>query len=304
MHDRTFFKDRYSAFEPPIPPRDASLSAPGRDSPKRPSHEWPNRNGALIPPPQPPPQSRAQTQANAPLIYINGFPGTGKYTVATALLELFNGPPTQQLGPSATSSAQPWTDAPLSPPPRAELIDNHLFIDPIPVRRSHLLYRLYRREARQAAFARSVLAPQTLSTVVVCTDFQTDSEEGARAARQYCEAAERSCRPFLPVYLVCEEEERIRRGKNVMRRLAPNGQIMGKLSDGRMLSESARGRQLFVFEQEVDSDSDDDHGEHWNEDDDLEAIVGLQVDNTRVSAIEVAERIKVHVERVWPRAGA
>ncbi len=94
-----------------------------------------------------------------PLVWINAFPGTGKYTAARELAKMF-----------------------------AEgemlLIHNHSLIDPVEVSfsRDHPDYQKERRRARQAAFDEFVLDPATLSRTVV---FTGESGEG-ETCRSVC----------------------------------------------------------------------------------------------------------------------
>lgn len=80
----------------------------------------------------------------APLIWINGFPGTGKFTVAKAITSL-----------RANSI----------------LIDNHKLIDPIEARlpRSHPDYNSERQKQRQLAFNQYASNPDTLTDLLIFT---------------------------------------------------------------------------------------------------------------------------------------
>ncbi|KAK6085256.1 hypothetical protein SCUP234_02195 [Seiridium cupressi] len=122
----------------------------------------------------------------APLVWINGFPGTGKLTVAKAL---------QKMNKTVI------------------LIDNHQLIDPVEAKfsRSHPDYQRQRQIQRQAAFAQHVCSSSSLSRPVVFTDFQSTSEPGPSVAKEYQAAAKEAGRPFLPIYLTCDEQENIER---------------------------------------------------------------------------------------------
>ncbi len=80
----------------------------------------------------------------APLVWINGFPGAGKLTVATALAELDK---------------------------TVIVIDNHRLIDPVEAKfpRSHPDYQRERHLYRQKVFEEHVCNPATLSRTVVFT---------------------------------------------------------------------------------------------------------------------------------------
>lgn len=80
----------------------------------------------------------------APLIWINGFPGAGKLTVARELGALDE---------------------------RIKVIDNHQLIDPVEARfsRSQPEYQPARKQERQRAFAQWVLSEQHLGRTIVFT---------------------------------------------------------------------------------------------------------------------------------------
>jgi adenylylsulfate kinase-like enzyme len=80
----------------------------------------------------------------APLIWINAFPGTGKYTIASILAnKLIEG--------------------------RCTLVHNHDLIDAVTLPREHPMYRTLRKEERTKAFKQHVLAPETMERSVVFT---------------------------------------------------------------------------------------------------------------------------------------
>ena len=80
----------------------------------------------------------------APLLWINGFPGSGKLTVATALTTLDEA---------------------------IVLIDNHALIDPVEARlpRNHPDYQAERHVERKRAFDENVLNTAMISRVIVFT---------------------------------------------------------------------------------------------------------------------------------------
>ena len=81
---------------------------------------------------------------SAPMIWINAFPGTGKYTIASILAnKLMEG--------------------------QCTLCHNHDLIDAVSVPRDHPMYRLLRRKERAKAFAQHVLAPGSRGRCVVFT---------------------------------------------------------------------------------------------------------------------------------------
>ena len=79
-----------------------------------------------------------------PLIWINAFPGTGKYTIASILVnKLMEG--------------------------QCKLIHNHDLIDGVKVPRDHPMYRTLRKDERTKAFAQHVLAPEEKGKCVIFT---------------------------------------------------------------------------------------------------------------------------------------
>lgn len=80
----------------------------------------------------------------APLVWINAFPGTGKYTIASILThKLMAG--------------------------QCTLVHNHDLIDAVTHPRDHPMYRALRKEERFKAFARYVFAADTLEKCVIFT---------------------------------------------------------------------------------------------------------------------------------------
>jgi hypothetical protein len=86
----------------------------------------------------------APARRAAPVVWINGFPGSGKLTVATAVAAVDK---------------------------TAVVLDNHKLIDPVEARfeRTHPRYQHERRLFRQAALDRHVRDPGMLSRLVVFT---------------------------------------------------------------------------------------------------------------------------------------
>jgi adenylylsulfate kinase-like enzyme len=80
----------------------------------------------------------------APLVWINAFPGTGKYTIASILIH-------KLMADQCT------------------LVHNHDLIDGVTCPRDHPDYRRLRKEERSKAFARYVLAAETLQRCVIFT---------------------------------------------------------------------------------------------------------------------------------------
>lgn len=122
-----------------------------------------------------------------PILYINGFPGVGKSTIARLLV-----------------------DKMIKYIPK--LTGDHLLANPdgVVLPRSLHDYQALRR-AIEGAVCDSHWPHETQGTVYVFTDFQTDSEFG-RSVAEGCDSMARSrgCR-LVPIILNCSKEENLRR---------------------------------------------------------------------------------------------
>ncbi|CAD6501636.1 BgTH12-01886 [Blumeria graminis f. sp. triticale] len=122
-----------------------------------------------------------------PFIYINGWPGSGKHTTAKAL--------ERHLGE------------------KARVVHNHLHIDlagAILPRTSPEYYPL-RQQLREVFFQTLAAASETFDYIYIFTDSQTDDPVGRSVTSHYAQAAsDRGC-AFIPVVLICDEEENLRR---------------------------------------------------------------------------------------------
>ena len=213
------------------------------------------------------------------LIWINGYPGVGKYTIAKELHRLL---------------------------PGSVLVDNHSLIDQVTLARDHPDYNCERERVRDATYRRLVY-PETdeeskcgdveeeqLGRVVILiftgtcdlrslsvifsfyftvsmmlntyyiADCFTDGELGTKWSTAAKTAAERGSRPFLPVYLACSKEENLKRvvspgRKNDDRR---------KLTDVKMVEGFLDKLTMFRF-----------------------AGLGIDVNVTELTPAEAAERI-------------
>lgn len=92
------------------------------------------------------PSPRIANLKAAPLIWINGFPGSGKLTVSKALIRVYR-------------EEQPI------------LIDNHQLIDPVEAKipRDHPEYQQQRQLERSKAFAKYVDGTAMCSRIIVFT---------------------------------------------------------------------------------------------------------------------------------------
>ncbi|KAH7164801.1 hypothetical protein DER46DRAFT_576130 [Fusarium sp. MPI-SDFR-AT-0072] len=164
-------------------------------------------------------EPRMPTAIKAPVVWINGFPGTGKETIADAMKQFDT---------------------------NILVLDNHKLIDPVAAvfSRDHPEYFTQRQQYRQAILQRHVLHPSSHDHLVVFTDFQSDTELGQSVAKEYANASSYAYRPFLPVYLTCGLESNIEQVDNAER--VASGTT--KLLDQNLLRDM-RGRcDLFWFQ--------------------------------------------------------
>ncbi|KAI9833219.1 MAG: hypothetical protein M1826_000132 [Phylliscum demangeonii] len=123
-----------------------------------------------------------------PIIHLNGFPGTGKLTVARHLV--------QQLGFA-----------------QAKLVHNHLLIDPADaiLHRTQSGYQPLRRALRAAIFTSLVHEDVTHESVYIFTDFQSSDALGSAVCAEYAAAALARGSLFVPVVLTCQEATHLER---------------------------------------------------------------------------------------------
>ncbi|KAI9846572.1 MAG: hypothetical protein M1837_003813 [Sclerophora amabilis] len=122
------------------------------------------------------------------IVYINGYPGVGKLTVARELSKLIS---------------------------NSKIIDNHHLIDPVAMLydRNMPEYQPLRRAVsqREAVLSSIVKSSSTKNVTWICTDQQSSSPTGSVVALDYARAAEtRRCR-LVSVILHCQAEENERR---------------------------------------------------------------------------------------------
>ncbi|KAI9722747.1 MAG: hypothetical protein M1828_004443 [Chrysothrix sp. TS-e1954] len=157
----------------------------------------------------------------APLLWINGFPGSGKLTIAKALTALLN----EQ---------------------DSILIDNHQLIDPVEklLSRADPGYQAARRHARSNAFETFVRSPAMASKLVVFTDFQSNNDLGRGVAAEYEQAAQKSGRTFMPVNIECSVKVNLQRVQTLGRK----DSATGKMIDAELLREMRSKSKLFTFD--------------------------------------------------------
>lgn len=174
-----------------------------------------------------------------PVIWINGWPGVGKLTIAETLVML--------LGVE-----------------RAILVDFKTMDFSGPADQSTDDMR------RANAFTQFVENPKQMSKAVVFVDFCTVSWDNSSVAEEYREAAQRSGRRFVPVYLTCEISENLKRVKSLERKSS----LRGKLMDPTTINEVRKAETLFEFPD----------------------IQGLEIDVTCLEAHEAASLIRAYLD--------
>lgn len=174
-----------------------------------------------------------------PLVWINGFPGVGKLTVARELLKLY----TKE---------------------QVALIDNHQLIDSVAARfqRDDPQYYVERRKERRKAFERWVLNRDERHRLVVFTgdpltcsicanrnlthkaDCQSKNELGSAVGAEYEDAALRAGRVFIPVVLHCDQSENLKRAVSTERQESGTT----KLTDVEILAELRAEHVMLTFD--------------------------------------------------------
>lgn len=121
-----------------------------------------------------------------PFVYINGYPGVGKLTVARELERLL---------------------------PKSKVYDNHLLIDPIAqlADRSSPEYDMIRTSLRRLILDVIGTAESTRGTTWIFTDSRCTSEVGSNAVQDFVDASKKRGVPFIPVIMTCSPEENARR---------------------------------------------------------------------------------------------
>jgi hypothetical protein len=140
-----------------------------------------------------------------PILLLNGYPATGKLTIARHLLAFLE------------ESSFP-----------AKLVHHHLQIDlaDAVLPRSSLAYPSLRRALREDILASIATAPETFGDVYIFTEFQSNNELGSTVLAEYADAARRCGRTFIQVNLECGVEENVRRMLSEERMNGSPGKLM------------------------------------------------------------------------------
>jgi hypothetical protein len=154
-----------------------------------------------------------------PIIHLNGFPGTGKLTIARKLVEQLNRDFERQHPSESAKHA------------RAKLVHNHLLIDPAAavLERSQPGYNQLRTAIRQAVFTTLVDESSTYETIYVFTDWQSGNIVGSEVCEEYLAMAKARGSQFVPILITCDEQENVRRIQGVERAIST------KLTDSELL---------------------------------------------------------------------
>lgn len=153
-----------------------------------------------------------------PIVHINGFPGTGKLTVARLLVK--------KLGAF-----------------KARLVHNHLLIDPAGavLPRSSNDYQPLRHAIRAAVFETLIRSPDTFDSLYIFTDFQTSDELGGSVVAEYESAAMlRNC-IFIPIIPSCAKKQ------NLDRLTSQDCALHGKLTDRDLMSSIRDDDEAYRF---------------------------------------------------------
>lgn len=157
------------------------------------------------------------TSKPLPIIHLNGFPGTGKLTVAKHLEQLL---------------------------PRARLVHNHLLINPADavLRRDEAGYQNLRHAIRAAIFASLVESTATHNFAYLFTDFQSTDEIGSAVCAEYLAAAQNRGCELISIVLSCDVDT------NLERLITDERHAHGKIVNAELLRKFREGVKIHRFE--------------------------------------------------------
>ncbi|KDN69430.1 hypothetical protein CSUB01_05347 [Colletotrichum sublineola] len=163
----------------------------------------------------------------SPFIYINGYPGVGKLTVAKELSKLL---------------------------PKAKVFSNHLLIDLAAAvfDRPAEEYQPLRQALRREVLTSIATAKSTREVTEIFTDQQSSSNLGSSSARDYQNAASIRGSPFISVVLHCELEQNLTRAAGGDRDKGFNT----KLTDPDILRSIREREDIFRFQDEYELELD------------------------------------------------
>lgn len=139
-----------------------------------------------------------------PIIHLNGFPGTGKLTIAREVVAIL------QEHFAALGSGE-----------QVKLVHNHLMINPADavLHRTQPGYQKLRKALRDAVFSTLKSEPATFTTAYLFTDWQSGDDIGTEVCKDFqFTALDRGCE-FIPIIVNCEQAENIARLRNSDRAL-------------------------------------------------------------------------------------
>ncbi|KAF5712160.1 ribose 5-phosphate isomerase A [Fusarium mundagurra] len=156
-------------------------------------------------------------------VYINGYPGIGKLTIAKELQQYL---------------------------PDSKVYHNHLLIDPIDalVERSSPGYHEMRTDLRRYVLNEIATSEYTKDITWVFTDARETSAAGEMGAKDYEAAASKRGVSFISIVLECEIEENIRRAINPTRVAS----VGAKLTDENILRPILEKETIYRFGNETE----------------------------------------------------
>jgi hypothetical protein len=149
-----------------------------------------------------------------PIIHINGFPGTGKLTIAREVVTSL-----QEHFAAAGSRCQ------------AKLVHNHLLINSADavLHRTQPGYQILRKALRDAVFSTLKSEPATFTTAYLFTDWQSGDDIGTDVCKDFqFTAHERGC-DFIPIVITCDQAE------NIVRLRSSDRGLWHKITDAELL---------------------------------------------------------------------
>ncbi|KAL8853939.1 MAG: hypothetical protein Q9221_001247 [Calogaya cf. arnoldii] len=176
-----------------------------------------------------------------PFVYINGYPGISKLTIAKELV----------YGVTFSVSLDPRPNMPRKLLPNAKLLDNHLLIDPVAAvyDRSMPEYQGLRKLVR-SSILNSISTSTSLQDITwIFTDSQSSDKVGQAAVADYIHAAELRGSPIISIILSCSVEE------NTIR-LGAADRRGTKLNDIEILLEIRETEDLYRFGGEMEINID------------------------------------------------